>query len=207
MAKKNRTEKMYSRQANKLVLIVCEGEVTERAYFRAIRTKLDKRNITIIPGKGSNPKSILETAKNEYIDVKYDQIFCVFDKDTHPQYQSVITEIAQLSNRLRKPMPIKAVYSAPCFEYWLLLHFKYTAAPYNCTQQKTTGELCSSQLKKYMPDYDKSKSSIIKAFPTLYKKLDEAIKNAKKIQEASKNDGFDEPYTNMNELIEYLLDL
>lgn len=207
MVRNKNNRRNFKRSGQPVVLVVCEGEVTELTYFRAMKKELKTPSIEIIVGKGSNPKSILETAMAKYSDFPYDQIFCVFDKDSHLYYQSVINEIEQLNNRKTNPVPIKAIYSAPCFEYWLLLHFDYTAAPYQRTQKKSTGDCCVSQLKKHIPNYDKSKLSIIEIFPMLYGRLDDAIKNAKKIQIASKRDGFDEPFTNVNEIVEYFRSL
>ncbi len=204
MGKKSKNQKISRRQTNKVVLMVCEGKITEVTYFRLIKQTLKKSNIEIIKGNGSNPKNILEKAKEKYRDFPYDQIFCVFDKDSHHHYQSVIDEIESLNNN---DMPIKAIYSAPCFEYWFLLHFKFTSSPFPRAGKKSTADVCTKALKKYIKNYDKKKLIIKEIFPQLYKKTNTAIKNAQKNRAACKKDKFNEPCTNVDELIEYLLDL
>ncbi|MCK4608015.1 MAG: RloB domain-containing protein [Gammaproteobacteria bacterium] len=203
---KNRKTKPVYKKPNPVILIVCEGEITEPAYFRQIKKKL-RANIDIIKGCGSNPKNILHTAKQKYHDFKYSQIFCVFDKDSHHHYQSAINDIKQLRNKKTNPIPIKAIHSAPCIEYWFLLHFTYTSSPFQRTEKKSTGDLCVKQLKEHIPNYDKKREIINEIFPELDQKLSTAIKNAKQIQKASRKEEFDEPYTNAHELIEYLHDL
>lgn len=204
MAKKKKTKNSPGRQDNKVVLIVCEGEVTEVTYFRSLRNEFAKQvNIEVIKGNGNDPKSILATAKRAYESspTTYEQIFCVFDKDSHPHYQQVIKEIEQLC---RNNMPIRAIHSAPCFEYWFLLHFEYTSSQFQRTEKKSAGDNCVKRLKKHIKSYDKTRLTMKEIFPQLYKKLDTAIKNAKRLQKDGKEHGFNDPYTNVNELIEYL---
>ena len=200
--------RIAKRQAGKVVLIPCEGEVVERTYFRWLSKQFEARSLRIeIKTKkeigGNSPRDILEYAKRAYKEFKYDQIFCVFDRDSHESYDSVIKEIEQLRNNEEHPMPIYAIRSAPCFEYWFLSHFKYTSSPFSRTPSKSTADHCVKALKKHIPDYDKKKELILKIFPDLFSRIETAIKNAKKIQTAGKKDGFDEPFTNVNEIIEY----
>lgn len=82
------------------VLIVCEGEKTEPYYFMGLREtyKLDIANIEITGDCASDPLKILEAAKKKYKESKsehnaFNRVYCVFDKDSHANYQKAIDEI------------------------------------------------------------------------------------------------------------------
>lgn len=73
----------------------------------------------ICKGDGTDPKSIVNTAKRKSKEdgVKYDKIFCVFDRDND---LSAYLEAIELC-KARKLVPI---ISNPCFELWPFLHFQ-----------------------------------------------------------------------------------
>lgn len=54
----------------------------------------------------------------------YDYVFCVFDKDRHDKYQETLDAL-----QTKAFQKYKAANSVPCFEFWLLLHHKFTTAP------------------------------------------------------------------------------
>ena len=115
------------------VLIVCEGEKTEPNYFEALKDHLalNSANIYVTGECGSSPVSIFGYAMQRYRDEQrrgdpFDKVFCVFDRDAHDTYQQALDKIAAA-----KPKDtFVATTSVPCFEYWLLLHFDYTTAPF-----------------------------------------------------------------------------
>lgn len=170
------------------VLIVCEGE-TERLYFQGLinELQLSTANIQILNPKQNTPNSLLIKAKELYKNSKiqrnpFDRVYCIFDKDGHTKYQETKGDIKQIKK-------LKSVYyyafSKPCFEFWLLLHFKKTDRPFiNFDELRRYKDF-----KKYFPNY--KKSEII--FDDLKDKIPTACQNSK-----------DNPHTNVNELVEYL---
>jgi hypothetical protein len=82
------------REPYDVVLIVCEGGKTEPNYLKELRDafKLSTANIRIAGDEcGSSPRSVVNFALTEYRrEKKYNRIFCVFDRDRHPNclYQS-----------------------------------------------------------------------------------------------------------------------
>jgi hypothetical protein len=207
--RKKKTRQNFNRVPQKVILIVCEGEV-EKAYFEEFvkHLGLNPASIDVKAKKetgGNDPRTILNYAKKAYEEFGgYDEIFCVFDKDDHSHYDEVRKEIKKLREGL---VPIHAIISNPCFEYWLLLHFKCSSAQFPSTQTKTKAENCIKELKKYLPEYKKGRRYVQKIALELFGRIEEAKNNAKKIQETGKKDGFDEPFTNVNEIIEYLQSL
>ncbi len=98
------------------ILIVCEGENTEPSYFRQFRLS----SADVIPiGEGYNTISLVNRAKEleGSSNQKYDQVWCVFDKDSSsPNDFNNAIVIANANGH-------KVAYSNQAFEYWILLHF------------------------------------------------------------------------------------
>ncbi|MDL2270060.1 RloB family protein [Desulfosarcina sp. OttesenSCG-928-A07] len=183
------------------VLIVCEGEKTEPIYLRALidHLKLSTANIKIVDKKaGSVPKRVVELAEKYAKDKKdYNQIYCVFDKDQHSSYDEARQRIQTKRNQ---GFPITAITSVPCFEFWLLLHFKYTTESF----EPKKGSICADvieALRKFLPNYQKGGRNIYKEIKT---HLPTAIENAKKVSHDREAAGTDMPSTEMHKLVEYL---
>ncbi|VVH66279.1 hypothetical protein BSPLISOX_2257 [uncultured Gammaproteobacteria bacterium] len=170
------------------VLIVCEGR-TEINYFEGLikDLKLSTVNIEILDIKQNTPDSLLREAKQLYQKAKrsgnpYDRVYCVFDKDGHSKYQKTRGDIEQI----RKPKDVyHCAFSEPCFEFWLLLHYKKTDKPFTNFDEIRKDK----DFKKHFPNYDKSKNN----FNDLKARISTACQNAK-----------DNQHTNVNELVEYL---
>lgn len=209
--RKQQTLKQLQRKEAKLsphdiVLIVCEGKKTEPHYLQDLRDdfKLNNANIKIL-GAGADPSKIIKAAINEFKINDYDRIYCVFDKDQHSQYESALKRIISLREHPNNPIPIYAINSVPCFEYWLLLHFEDTTRPYKGNKKGTSSaEQVISNLKQYIKNYKKGDGDI-------YEKTKPnqaiAIKRAKKNLKLQQNNNTDNPSTNFFELIEYLINL
>lgn len=97
------------------ILIVCEGENTEPSYFRQFKLS----SATIKPvGAGCNTISLVESAIQLSNANKYDQVWCVFDKDDF--------EPDNFNNAINKAEANEFIvaYSNQAFEYWIILHFE-----------------------------------------------------------------------------------
>ena len=97
------------------ILIVCEGENTETSYFKQFRLTSAKIKAK---GEGYNTLSLVEQAAKIQEKGKYDQVWCVFDKDsfTLNNFNSAI--------QMAEAMGFGIAYSNQAFEYWLILHFE-----------------------------------------------------------------------------------
>lgn len=190
------------REQYETVLIVCEGKKTEPYYFKAYRDdlKLNSAYVEVL-GEGADPLYIVRKAISLCSDNDYDRIYCVFDKDEHPKYNEALSKITGLRSRVKKPLPIYAIPSVPCFEYWLLLHFVDNAKPYIRNGSKSAGDQLCSELKTHIRDYQKGQKDV---FHKTKMKLTEAIKRAKRINAEQKKCGNDNPSTFVYELLEYL---
>jgi len=212
MGKKAKTASPTRRDGNKAlysrVLIVCEGEKTERYYFAGLRNHLRLRSANIeIVGEGATPTTIVRRAEERHqeeqsIGNPFDEIFCVFDKEEHADYDRAILILEQKSSaRVNSTRWRTPVASVPAFEYWLLLHYRYTTRPYQKTGNKSAGEMVARDLKNHFRGYRKNDEKIFEKFQD---KLEQAKKNAEKSLAAAQSAGTDNPSTRVHLLVDFL---
>ena len=193
-----------NKEPYEVVLIVCEGEKTERFYLESLREdlKLRKANVKII-GRGADPKTIVDDAIKEFEksrDAPYDKVYCIFDQDQHQSFQSALNEV----NRHQRKIPMHAIVSIPCFEYWILLHFEDTTRPYLRKGKKSPGDQLVSELMRHIRDYKKGDKKIYEKTKHL---LDTAISRAEKIEKEQSKNFSDNPSTKIHNLVKYLQQL
>ncbi|HEY89836.1 MAG TPA: RloB domain-containing protein [Thermoflexia bacterium] len=112
------------RDLRKRFLIVCEGSKTEPNYFRSFRANAQ------VVGKGYNTLSLVKSAVEMIQEDEYDEVWCVFDRDSFP--------MEQFNNAILKAKKegIQVAYSNEAFEIWYLLHFNYYDTGMSRTQYK-----------------------------------------------------------------------
>jgi hypothetical protein len=212
ISKRERGESSFKRQKAKrepydTVLIVCEGTKTEPNYFEGLKKAygLSSANILICEDKhGSDPRGIVKCAVEKIkLDSGFDRVYCVFDRDKHPTFNDAIQI---LQGKYRKKL-FRSL-SIPCFEIWLLLHFKYTTRQFCVAAVGSDCDEVISELKTFIPDYQKGKEDI---FGITKERTDFAIKNAKRLvkhqQDSRRSLGDQNPLTEIYELVEYLMNL
>lgn len=99
------------------VLIVCEGEKTEPNYFSDLKDhyRLSNANIAVTRADGTDPLSIVRTAKNLQAKEhrqgdRYDRVYCVFDRDRHADsnFQTACDQIKQSGFTAPAPGPVSS---------------------------------------------------------------------------------------------------
>ena len=215
-----KTAKQISRKTPSLVpreriLIVTEGQVTEVHYFNHIKARLRLPNIDIdVCGSefGSSPRSIVNYAEKRTNSEGasetggYDRVYCVFDRDTHSDFESALSRVIALNKKSSKFCAgyIEAVWSNPCFEVWLIYHFAFSRKPFLETGSKSASKNAASELTKYTDfhNYDKhlSENQLLK----LENKTPLAVANAKRAFADYKATGEANPSTKVHVLVEYL---
>ncbi|WP_187625512.1 RloB family protein [Pseudomonas congelans] len=201
---KDLRRKLPRRQRYEKVLIVCEGEKTEPLYFSEIKDhyEIDTANIRISGDCGSAPISVVHHGEALYLEEArcgepFDKVFCVFDQDQHSSFDDALRKISAM-----KPAGVfRPIYSVPCFEFWLLLHFIYTSSPFVADGRLSSSALLIKELQNYIPDYKKATENL---FTTLLDQLDMAIAYATRLEQESQQVNSKNPYTNVHELVSYL---
>ncbi len=176
------------RKENEVILIVCEGEKTEKNYLNQLKDffRLSNVSINIISSKKPDPSQIVEFTKEKNKDDSYDKVYCVFDKDTHSNFNEAKQKCEKYN--------FEAIISNPCFEFWILLHFEYTTKSFGTNSP--CSKLIDNDLKKYIKDYTKNYN-----FANIIKQnLDIAIANAQKVNKEAENNNCTSSYTFMDKL-------
>ena len=177
------------------ILIVCEGEQTEKNYFESFPVP----NIIVATiGTGMNTESLVDEAIEKWIDFSkenkfYEKLWCVFDRDSFCQksydgaFKKVIYEEKKLNRkykrRVGRKINISIAYSNEAFELWYLLHFDYIDSSLSRSEYK---RMLTERMKK---KYKKNDPSIYQFFENLSKTTDGqkgqlfAINNAKKLRD------------------------
>jgi hypothetical protein len=113
----------------KLVIISCEGSVTEPEYFQAITDKLKDYVTSIVQvkvveklGNNSEPADVLANI-NKYIDEygynkEYDSLWLVCDREKVIDRKNGLLAIKPVCDE----QEISIALSNPLFELWLLMH-------------------------------------------------------------------------------------
>jgi hypothetical protein len=189
------------------VLIVCEGEKTEPYYLKAVREHfgLAQANVKIDPKSDSSPTSVVRYAKTlikESSASPYDHVYCVIDRDRHADFQKAVDQVNGFKSKDTK---LHLIVSYPCFEYWILLHYIYITKAFGVSGESPCDELISTELKNYIPEYEKGNASIM--IDLVENQLGTALANAKKSFDAAEQTGIDNPKTEMHILVEYLKNL
>jgi hypothetical protein len=169
-------------------LIVCEGEQTEPNYFRKFRVP---KCVVNIKGLGQNTKSLVERTIKLAEDNSYDQVWCVYDKN------SFSIQDFNESIRWAHSLGFKVAYSNEAFELWFVLHFCFLDTAQN-------RDSLIRILNELFPNgYEKNA-------PTIYDALEHlqeiAIKNAATLLDQYNpiNPGRDNPSTTVHLLVQEL---
>lgn len=177
MARKNR-----QRNLRYTVALVGDGH-TESIYFTDFRDVERPEGLTIVPelpGKIGSFSGVLERAVSLKED--YDKVYALIDID------AILAQNQQQAYRTQKFAAERAgvivLENNPCFEVWLLLHFKRTGQLFNnCTE-------VTRQLAAFIPNYVKNQRFTEAArLYSNYRQLipERAIPNAKAL-EATRED-------------------
>jgi hypothetical protein len=189
--------------SGKTFLIVTEGKKTEPNYFEKLREHLRLTSLKVVHPEGTDPVTLTKNAialrdkqkqeakKRDDI-VPFDEVWVVFDLEKpHDQRR----ELAQKAIDFGKPKGIRFAKSDPCFEYWLLLHWRYTTAPFACCDDVI------KSLKFHWADYDKGfipDIDCIEKFPM-------AVKNAERCRKFHEDCGSaGNPSTSIDSLVREL---
>jgi hypothetical protein len=197
---RDRTRTSYSRRGPQrepydTVLIVCEGEKTERYYFEGLKRAwgLSNANIQVRSAGASDPLNLVQFALAEMRSGDYDRVFCVFDRDAHAGFEQALQEIAQ--SRDGRKGKLKEIVSWPCFEIWVLLHFVKTTRAFPA---------CDQVIREITKHYGGYAKGVKNVFDALTDKIDLAIANADHLEAQNRDTASHNPGTMIHTLIKYL---
>lgn len=165
------------------ILVFVEGKRTEDGYFKFWWRRNRDKVIVHVDERNGTPMTLVEHAvtqkKHEEREERrergkaHDEVWCVFDVDTHPKME----EAVELAHR----HDIKVAVSNPCFELWLVLHY-----------QDQTASIDGHSIQKLARSHLKcGKALSPQALEVLASRHGEAVKRAKTLDK--KHEGDDNP--------------
>jgi RloB-like protein len=195
MPKRKTSNRIYSprkldiREVKQRFLIVCGSAETEVNYFNSFR--VPKK---VVPAPGDPCRLVKKTYQFAAKD-KYDQIWCVFDRDPH--INSIPAKDFENALKNAKKNGFNIAYSNECFELWYILHFELL--DYDLPRSNY-----GNKLTKYLGEkYEKND-------PNMYEKSQkyqaDAIRNAEKLLSSydRPNPEQDNPATTVHLLVQAL---
>ena len=135
-------------------IIYCEGEKTEPHYFQALKRTFRRSALIGLEIVHTGvPMTIAERATERVLEErktkrsrdsfeKRDQVWAVFDRDSHPHFERALDLCAQHK--------VQVARSNPCFEVWLILHEREFDRP-------DGRHAVQRHLKALRPEYDPDK--------------------------------------------------
>lgn len=160
-----------TREPKQRILIVCEGEETERGYFKAFQHEVRNPRVHVeVASETGEPLQVVDiavrlkkraaTEAREQRDenLRWDQVWGVVDVDEHAGLGA--------ARQLAVENDIDLAISNPCFELWALLHFQEQRAHLECDKAQAA-------LRRHLPGYDKGLD-----FPKLHPGYANAVRRA-----------------------------
>jgi hypothetical protein len=193
-----------SRTPGKTFLIVTEGKMTEPNYFEALRKRLNLSTVEVFVHhpEATDPKNLTDEAirlskaqKRKARDgfvVAYDEVWVVYDLEKPHDERRRLHKGQKDKQRAHG---VRVATSDPCFEFWLLLHHRYTTRAFaDCDE-------VMKALKKMLPTYKKAAEipdSVLALTPV-------AVEHAERCRKHHKESGGDgNPSTDVDFLVRAL---
>lgn len=112
------------RPLHHVIRVHTEGRVTEPKYLEQLARRHRDRIRIVLGESGAVPMTLVDQACRDVDDNRsrrredplYDEIWCVFDVDEHPNVKGAIARARQKG--------VQLAISNPCFELWLILHLR-----------------------------------------------------------------------------------
>lgn len=179
----------------RLIIIATEGSETEPKYFESVRRKFRSKrtHIEIISTEKSTTKSApeyvmdrLNSFKKEYILNTEDELWIIIDFDRWG-----VKKLSEINKLCYQKKYFLAV-SNPCFEIWILLHFKSLT---NISKEEKNRIKSNAKISRNRRYFDKLIFDEVQEENILYSYIDSlapyvqrAIKNAKELDKNSSED-------------------
>ena len=140
------------------LLVLCEGRKTEPIYFDALKRELDLKSVRLKRHAWAKNLDGLARAADEELaqDRELDELWCVADHDGRDQEVGRLMEWRERTNKRRLRTKVNTIISVPCFEYWLLLHFRFTTRRFaGIPGSFSACDQVIGELEKYLNPYEK----------------------------------------------------
>jgi RloB-like protein len=160
-------------------------------------------NLKVHQPSGHDPMSLANFAIQELDrDEECDRGYYVFDRDGHDGFDDAVRTIQTSKHGIGGRL--FAITSIPCFEIWVLLHYRYSSAAYVAGGGRSACERVIRDIREHNPTYRKANQSI---FNDLAPFADQAITHAIWLEQHNNTSGGRNPSTKIHHLVDYLAKL
>lgn len=201
-SRENLRRKPPTRDPRPRILVLCEGAKCEPGYLRAFCRHFRATSVVLDKAAGLDPKALVEVARTrlresrreakQYRDknLEFDQVWCVVDVDDHRRLQE--------ARIMARDNGIELVISNPCFELWLILHFR-----------DQTAYIDRFQLKSACRNLSESDRAGYPPFAICVSHYDTAVGRARQLDDRNDRDGEPgrNPSTSVYRLTERILEI
>jgi len=164
-----------TREPKQRILIVCEGEETERGYFKAFQHAARNPRVHVeVASETGEPLQVVQIAvrlkekaegearSQRDENLRWDEVWGVVDVDEHASLDK--------ARQLALNNDILLAISNPCFELWALLHFQEQHAHLERDKAQVA-------LRRHLPGYDKGLD-----FQKLHPAYGDAVRRAQALE-------------------------
>jgi len=174
----------------KVFRVFTEG-ITEVEYVKALKELDNVRNkgaITIEgPAQKPPPGKMFQLAEERAKNQNVDRVFCIVDVEA-PKPHDWLSEAQALH---RSNPKIEFIFSNPCFEIWIVMHYHYVSSYATNRQAESNATATGAYLKKHITDSQ-----------ALMNRIDTAMKHADRVRRSHGNNNKvfpkDNPMTDMD---------
>jgi hypothetical protein len=176
-------------------LILCEDTKSSLNYLKSASRHFRSYALVQILHTGkTDPLGIVREATKQR--GKFDSVYCVIDRDSHHNFEEALAAAAVADVRM--------IVSYPCYEYWLLLHFRRTRKGFASIGNHSAADRLIKELRKEAGMDGYAKGSSTDWFVTVLPNLPAAIANSRATLKVAIDEQSMNPSTQMHELIHQL---
>ena len=200
-----RSSSAFARRAGRFrpqprVLILCEDSKSSLRYIADASRNFRSYALVEVAHCGrTDPIGIVEEGIRR--SRHFESVFCVIDEDAHESFQAALRRARDAGNT------VAVIASYPCYEYWLLLHFRFSRSPIRGVGVQSAGARMAAELlrEEGMQDYEKGANDGL--FERLLNRLPAAQVNAERALVAAHAESAMNPSTTMHMLLDKLREL
>ncbi|MHB1951436.1 MAG: RloB family protein [Acidiferrobacteraceae bacterium] len=179
------------------ILVVCEGRQTEPNYVDGLREHLRINAAAVHIERGdsvTDPVGLVIKAQKLFkSDRDYDLVYVVCDGDAQHLTAARALAARRLRNSAGAITQVQVIANCPSIEFWLLLHFEYSARPF-----RTAAEV-EQVLRAHLADYRKNDRDI---FRKAAAGLDAGCQRVEQLKAELRASGASAPDTDMHLLVD-----
>jgi hypothetical protein len=159
--------------------------------------RINRANVTIVPGeKDTDALRLVRKARLRFErDREFDAVYVVCDCAGEDLTQAAELAARPMRNNSGDRIEVQLIVSRPSFEFWLLLHFEYSARSFRDAAQVI------DVLRRHVTDYEKADRQI---FAKVATGLDLALARSAQLRADLRRTDAESPNTDMARLVEAL---